>query len=300
MKHLPIISGENVSRNFKKYIRSALHRVPAPIISALAEDGWQIQLSPKAETLFAPSSRVAASFASASGTSHKRLRGATCMSGEHVVAFFESYIDDSGIIQQGPGSWITEDQIVHEIGHAIDRKTGEDTGTSLSDSPDFIAAYHRDLAGLNNRERIHFNYFIAKKKATSHRINMPAGKLWLKDSHNCCWAGRKMSPQIITARFYCHGWRERRKIVSDPFGKRFRIAWQRWKMNYRPAGLPRRHRARKHCLSLLNGVQRDAHFGKFNLRAQINLIHHGRKARIGNTVAVRCHNIGNINHMPHR
>lgn len=163
MKHLPIISGGNVSRIFKKHIKSALARVPGPAIDVLAADGWEIRLLPKADILFEPSLNVAASFAAASGTSYKKLRGATCMSGEHVLAFFETYTDESGITRTGPEAWISEDQIVHEIGHALDRRQSEQSGTSLSDSPDFIAAYRKDIAALSPWERKVFSYFIAGK-----------------------------------------------------------------------------------------------------------------------------------------
>lgn len=164
MKHLPIAAGGHVSRAFRQYIKSALPRVPAPALAALAADGWEVQLLPKADVLFAPSLSIAASFAATVGASYKKLRGATCMSGARVLAFFETHVDESGVTRTGPEAWIPGDQIVHEIGHALDRHQGERTGRNISDSPAFLTAYRQDVAALNKREREVFSYFLAHDK----------------------------------------------------------------------------------------------------------------------------------------
>lgn len=160
MKDLPVIPDGDVSPAFVRYMNAAMARMPAKLRADLAESGWEIKLLPKAGRIFTPSSRVSASFASASGTSHERLSGATCMDGSHVVAFFESCLDKNGRVKSGPDAWLGDDQIMHEMGHALDRNRRERSGMAVSDMPEFITAYKTDIRGMSAQERDFYAYFL--------------------------------------------------------------------------------------------------------------------------------------------
>ncbi|HRQ62216.1 MAG TPA: hypothetical protein PLO23_12045, partial [Alphaproteobacteria bacterium] len=169
MKDLPVIPDGDVSPAFISYMKAAMARMPAKLRADLAESGWEIRLLPKAGRIFKPSSRVSASFVLSSGTGYERLSGATCMDGSHVIAFFESRMDKNGRVTSGPEAWLNDDQIIHELGHALDRNRRERGGMAVSDMPEFVAAYKADIRGMSPQERSFYAYFIPKNKRSAEQ-----------------------------------------------------------------------------------------------------------------------------------